>query len=111
MALQIDEKDLKIAKKLLKMELEGTNSKVYVFGSRADGTAREYSDLDLAIDFNGQKIPNEIKYELKNFFDASNMKIRVDIVDLNAISESFKKVISPRLQEFCILPLCQTKSP
>ena len=102
MALQLEEKDLKIAKKLLKMELEGTNSKVYVFGSRADGTAREFSDLDLAIDFNGQKMPTEIKYELKSFFEASYISMRVDIVDLNDISENFKKIISPGLQEFVI---------
>jgi len=102
MALQLEEKDLKIAKKLLKMELEGTNSKVYVFGSRADGTAREFSDLDLAIDFNGQKMPTEIKYELKSFFEASYISMRVDIVDLNDISENFKKIISPGLLEFVI---------
>jgi len=102
MALQIEERDLKIAKKLLKMELEGTNSKVYVFGSRVDGTAREYSDLDLAIDFNGQKMPSNIKYELKSFFEVSNIRMKVDIVDLNDISENFKKIISPRLQEFSI---------
>jgi len=99
MALQIDEKDLKIAKKLLKMELEGTNSKVYVFGSRADGTAQEYSDLDLAIDFNGQKMPYDIKYELRSFFEVSCMRMSVDIVDLNDISENFKKIISPKLKE------------
>ena len=108
MALQLEEKDLKIAKKLLKMELEGTNSKVYVFGSRAEGTARKFSDLDLAIDFEGQKIPEEIKFELENFFEASNISMRVDIVDLNAISENFKKIISSGLQEFCIL--CRTDS-
>jgi len=108
MALQLEEKDLKIAKKLLKMELEGTNSKVYVFGSRAEGTARKFSDLDLAIDFDGQKIPEEIKFELENFFEASNISMRVDIVDLNAISENFKKIISSGLQEFCIL--CRTDS-
>jgi len=102
MAVQLEEKDLKTAKKLLKMELEGTNSKVYVFGSRADGTARKFSDLDLAIDFNGQKMPDSIKYELENFFEVSNISIRVDIVDLNAISENFKKIISPDLQEFSI---------
>ena len=102
MAVQLEEKDLKTAKKLLKMELEGTNSKVYVFGSRADGTARKFSDLDLAIDFNGQKMPQEIKFELEDFFEASSMSIRVDIVDLNAISENFKKIISPALQEFFI---------
>ena len=102
MVPQLKEKDLKIAKKLLKMELEGTNSKVYVFGSRADGTAREFSDLDLAIDFNGQKMPTEIKYELKSFFEASYISMRVDIVDLNDISENFKKIISPGLLEFVI---------
>ena len=100
MPLQLEEKDLNIAKKLLKMELEGTNSKVYVFGSRTKGTARKFSDLDLAIDFNGQKIPREIKSELESFFEASFISIKVDIVDLNNISENFKKIIIPDLQEF-----------
>jgi len=105
MPLQLEEKDLNIAKKLLKMELEGTNSKVYVFGSRTKGTARKFSDLDLAIDFNGQKMPREIKSELENFFEASFISMKVDIVDLNNISENFKKIITPDLQKFLSFPL------
>ncbi|WP_298269499.1 nucleotidyltransferase family protein [Geobacter sp.] len=65
---------------------------VWVFGSRATGTAKQYSDLDLAVigdtplDFGRLAL-------LENDFDESELPFKVDVVDWSTASESFRQVI------------------
>ena len=65
---------------------------VRAFGSRATWTAKDYSDLDLAIVGKG---PLEWKAlgRLKEAFEESNLPMRVDVLDWHSISESFRKAI------------------
>ena len=65
---------------------------VRAFGSRATWTAKDYSDLDLAVVGEG---PMEWKAlgRLKEAFEESDLPMRVDVLDWHAISESFQKVI------------------
>lgn len=65
---------------------------VRAFGSRVAGTAKTYSDLDLAI-VGQNKIKRRIKMLLREAFEESNLPFRVDIIDYNAISDSFRKII------------------
>lgn len=73
------------------------NAKVYAFGSRAKGCAKEYSDLDLAIDLNGEKLGFELECKIKVAFEDSLIPYTVDVIDLNSISESFKTNIKDDL--------------
>ena len=63
-----------------------------VFGSRIYGTAKPWSDLDLAIK---AKSPLDWKLlaEIKEAFQESELPFRVDILDWNDITESFCKAI------------------
>ncbi len=65
---------------------------VWVFGSRAKGTARDTSDLDLAII---GKIPLDFRTlaTLRDFFSESNIPYKVDVVDWTTISETFREII------------------
>jgi len=74
------------------------NAKVYVFGSRAKNEAKQYSDLDLAIDL-GQKLDFSLECKLKVDFEESLIPYTVDVVDLNSISESFRDNIKNDLVE------------
>ncbi len=67
-------------------------TRVWVFGSRAKGTARKYSDLDLLIDI-GEKLPEQTKTELAVDFEESELPYKVDVVDWNNISDEFKEII------------------
>jgi type I restriction enzyme S subunit len=69
-------------------------STVFVFGSRAKGTAKPHSDLDLAIDADGQTLDLAILGQLNEAFDESLLSYKVDIIDLNIIDEEFKKAIN-----------------
>lgn len=52
---------------------------VFVFGSRAQGNFRQYSDLDLWIESVPQLEPQEIS-NLRENLEISNIPIKVDIV-------------------------------
>lgn len=65
---------------------------VWVFGSRVKGTAKPYSDLDLAL-ITRQPLSLDKTARLKEAFDESDLPIRVDLVDWAATSESFRKII------------------
>ena len=65
---------------------------VWVFGSRATNSAREYSDLDLAV-ITEQPISVRRIDLLAAAFSESDMPIKVDIVDWASTSPGFRKVI------------------
>ena len=62
-------------------------ARVWVYGSRAKGRARRYSDLDLMLDAGGQPIPLNIMGDLDEDFDESNLPIIVDLHDM-ALTEA-----------------------
>lgn len=73
------------------------NCKIYIFGSRTKGTARKYSDIDIALDC--KDLNENILLKIKNHFEDSTLPYEVDILDLNNISETFKKHIENNLTE------------
>lgn len=65
---------------------------IYLFGSRARGTQREYSDIDLAIDGGAPINPGAIG-EAKAMLSESNIPYVIEVVDFNEISETMKNAI------------------
>ncbi len=70
-----------------------SNTKVWVFGSRARFTAKKTSDLDLAIDREGNPISLAVQGLLSEDFDESALPFKVDIIDWNTTELRFKKII------------------
>ena len=85
-----DEKILAEAAKIIRGHL-GEKCKVFLFGSRADGTARERSDYDIGI-LPENELKNgelgEIKEELENL----PTLYKIDVVDFSNVSENFYTV-------------------
>ena len=71
------------------------NCEIYLFGSRTKGTAKKYSDIDIAID--SEELTFEKKSLLKFLFEDSTMPYEVDIVDLNKVTDKFKELITADL--------------
>ncbi len=67
-------------------------AQVRAFGSRANGTAHRHSDLDLALVGDG-RIDTSTLNRLREAFEDSELPFRVDVLDWNAVSDSFRKVI------------------
>jgi len=88
--IAIQEKHLEMLKHILNSHIP--NIEVRAFGSRVNGTNRKFSDLDLAI-VGKDKLDNRSLWKLKNSLMESRLPFRVDILDYNAISESFREII------------------
>jgi type I restriction enzyme S subunit len=68
------------------------DAKAWVFGSRATGRARRYSDLDLAIDA-GRPLTLDETARLAEAFSESDLPYRVDVVDWNEIGDGWRQTI------------------
>lgn len=69
------------------------HTNVWVFGSRANGKARKFSDLDLLFDNNGKPLSDTLLSNMAEAFDNSALSYKVDLVDWNTLSDAFKKHI------------------
>ena len=91
----LEERHLNFIKETLKRYIPNPEAKFYIFGSRARGKYREYSDVDIAID--SSDLTPTIKSKLEIEFENSTFPYEVDIVDLNNIKESFRNLIQDDL--------------
>ena len=69
------------------------HTKAWVFGSRATGRARRYSDLDVAIDA-GRRLTLDELAELSEVFSDSDLPYRVDLVDWQDIDDRWRRIIA-----------------
>ena len=66
--------------------------KVWVFGSRANWTTKDSSDLDLALE-GESKLSHKVMGTLEDAFEDSSLPYTVDVVDLNRIGDSFRRIV------------------
>ena len=79
------------------------HTKKWIFGSRATGTAKKFSDIDILLDA-GSPIPIDVMAKLSQAFEDSILPYKVDIVDAKTISESFLKNIESQLTPISLKP-------
>lgn len=68
---------------------------VWAFGSRVDGRAWAFSDLDLAI-VGDAPLPTARRAELREAFVESDLPWKVDLVDLASSSDTFRRIVQSR---------------
>lgn len=86
--IDVAPQELALVQEILRAHVSG--ARVWAFGSRIKGTTRRGSDLDLAID-TGAPLPLSVKSRLADAFDVAPLPYNVDLVDLQDISEEFRK--------------------
>lgn len=74
-------------------------AKAWAFGSRVKGTARRFSDLDLAIDA-GAELDLATLAGLRHAFQESDLPIIVDLLDLRAVRPAIKRRV--RMEQVAI---------
>jgi predicted nucleotidyltransferase len=89
--IDIKEKYFDLLKEILKRHVP--EYEIRVFGSRIKGTAKNHSDLDIAL-VGKEKISYKTLNCLKNDLDDSDIPFNIDILDWNSINENFKNVIN-----------------
>ncbi len=70
---------------------------VRAFGSRVNWTAKDYSDLDLAVVGSGMLSDDTLRH-LKEAFEESDLPFRVDVLDWRTVSLEFQKVIEKQYE-------------
>ena len=83
----------RIVQEILNRYLPGRE--VRVFGSRAIGTAKPHSDLDLVI-MGEEPLPLTTMRILRDAFDDSDLPIQVDLVEWAGVGEGLRIVIGKR---------------
>jgi predicted nucleotidyltransferase len=81
-------------RKLILKYLESYSVCVYLYGSRAKGTDRKTSDVDIAI-LPVKPIPEYLLAELRERLEESNIPYEVEIIDLSKVSNEFRQAILP----------------
>ena len=93
--IDLDARHIESVKRILEAYVPGIE--VRVFGSRVSGTARKFSDLDLAL-VAAENIPFDRIEALKDAFADSSLPFQVDALDWHAIGSSFRKVIEKKYE-------------
>ena len=91
--LHIDEKYVNMIVSIVKKIPELESCSVYLYGSRVQGKAAKYSDVDIALDYQGKPVPDTFKLNLSTLFEKSIIPYNVDIIDINTVSPVFRAKI------------------
>ena len=85
-------------KNILQNFIDFKKSKVFIFGSRAKGASRKFSDYDIGII--GRKSLDFKKISLiKDKFEESDLPYRVDVVDFSTVSKNFKNIALSKIKK------------
>ena len=93
---------LEIVQNILREHLP-VGVKVWVFGSRANWTTKDSSDLDIALE-GENKLSHKLLGALKDAFEDSTLPYTVDVVDLHTVSHAFKQIVKEQRILFPVLP-------
>ena len=98
----MEKKKLNSAEKIIKNTvfkfLDPKEYEIFVFGSRAHGGAKKYSDYDIGI--TGKKPVSSLsKIFIEENLEESNLPYKVDIVDFAKIPKKFKKVAMSNIKK------------
>ena len=93
--IDLNPKHLKTIQHILATHIP--DREVRAFGSRVKWTAKDYSDLDLAVVGSEPLTLRQLR-RLTEAFEESYLPIQVDVVDWQSLSDGFRKVISEKYE-------------
>lgn len=80
-----------ILETLLILPLKKKECEIWVFGSRARGDQHPYSDIDILYSAPTKGLPSNFIGQIKEELENSNLTIKVDLVDIDNLADSYKK--------------------
>lgn len=85
--------DLELASRIIRAHLAGRNVRVRLFGSRARGDSRTWSDIDVAVQANAT-LPAGVLSTLREALEESSCLLNVDVVDWNDADAELRESIT-----------------
>ena len=89
MQIDFQQKCVELVKQIVLNHIDTNQYKVFLFGSRACGNAKKYSDIDVGI-LGNQKFSVIKKFDIENAIDESIVPYKVDLVDFFGVDNKFK---------------------
>jgi predicted nucleotidyltransferase len=86
----LDNNQLNQIRNIVHPLLPDNSYKVFVFGSRATGNNRPFSDVDIGI-LGNKILPSEKYIKMTESFENSDLPFKVDVVDFMLVTDRFKK--------------------
>lgn len=83
-------------KKIIFQFLDPQKDRVFIFGSRAIGNGRKFSDIDIGVKSNKQ-INSITLSDIEEAFEESNIPYTVDVVDFSQVSANFNEVAKQKI--------------
>jgi len=71
----------------------GKDCKVYLYGSRSNGTYKDFSDVDLFVENSNKRDISKNILNFKSDWEESNIPYKLDIVEFDKLFEPYKKQI------------------
>jgi len=93
--LQKPDEVARFAAAVVRRHLPDPAYRVFLFGSRAAGTARDRSDIDIGIE-GPAPVPRQALAAIEDELEAAPTLYTVEIVDFARVSESFRRVARER---------------
>lgn len=81
----------KTIKKIIFQFLDPKEYNVFIFGSRATGKAKKYSDYDIGI-FGRKPVPWHVLSLIEEALEESDLPYMVDVVDFSLLPKKFKDI-------------------
>lgn len=92
----LDEKTVGEIKDILFRFINPKKVKAFIFGSRALGNARKFSDVDIGLRGKSE-IPLGIKSAMEEAFEESDIPFTVDVVNFSSVSDRFAEVAKQKI--------------
>ncbi len=97
MAITLEDNYLDDLRTIVKRHIDVRAWRPVIFGSRASGKARQFSDIDLGF-IGDVPIPSRTTARLWTALDDSDIPYVVDIVDLSSVPQGFRKMADEHME-------------
>jgi uncharacterized protein len=88
--LELESRHLVAVRRILEAHVPDCD--VRAFGSRVQGRAKPYSDLDLAV-MTASPLPIDVKVRVEHAFAESDLPFKVDVLYWDEIGEGFRRLL------------------
>ncbi len=96
----LSKKQIELIKSILEQHLTDIDdAKAYIFGSRANGKFKEYSDIDIAIKSKNDKLPLLLS-KMQDLLEESDLPFKVDLLNWEDIAKEYLPSIKKHKKEF-----------
>ncbi len=96
----LNQSELEFINEKLIAPLKAKGARVFIFGSRAKGTHKKFSDIDFLYRLPvGLEIPGHYIYQLISDIEESSFPYKIDLIDEREFAASYKKQVLLEMQE------------